>query len=376
MPMRHGLCAAVIVAGLAKPVLAGDCAAPCVSSTVTLELQDGRTFASTDGALDRNILLPALEAEAFFAFTENLGLVSVSRLEQVIEPGPGQNSTFENLGLYTGEFYVQWSSDPLTLRVGKFEPLFSYAAAVGEGIHATDLAGNVDVDDSLGLSAIFDFETAGVSHRLNASAFTMDRSFLAHALFTNRTPPQLSDGGAGNTKGLSSISAVLDSCWGASAEDCHDDGGLGLHTGVRYQRAGEQTEEQAADDVKPQPELAFLAAADGNMDLGDATLHWLGEVSYLNHFEGAPGNAVIATALVAIETRPVTWSLGLSRQWNLLPDAAKTHADLAELAAIYRPESGTWSVAGGYSFSRDDERQVEHMLSLRLNYEWTGSTAF
>lgn len=376
MPMRQILFALAIVMGCASSVMAGDCEAPCLTSTLTLEVQDDWTFASSDGAFDRNILLPAFEVESIFAFSENLSVVSVSRLEQVVEPEPGRNSIFENLGLYTGELYVQWSSDPLTLRIGKFEPTFSYASAAGEGIHATDLAGNADMDESLGLAAAVEFEAADVNHRVTASAFTMDRSFLAHSLFTKREVPQLSDGGVGNTTGLSSFSAVLESCWGAFAEDCHDEGDFGLHIGARYQRAGMPTEEQADDNITPQSELAFLAAADGNMAVGEATLRWLAEAAYLKHFEGNPGDAVIATALVALETGAITWSLGLSRQWNLLPDAAHTHADLAELALHYKPESGSWSVASGYGFSRNDETEIEHLLSLRLNYEWTGTRAF
>ncbi len=376
MPMRQILFALAIVMGCASSVMAGDCEAPCLTSTLTLEVQDDWTFASSDGAFDRNILLPAFEAESIFELSENLSVVSVSRLEQVVEPEPGQNSTFENLGLYTGELYVQWSSDPLTFRIGKFEPTFSYASAAGEGVHATDLAGNADMDESLGLTAALEFETADVSHRVTASAFTMDRSFLSGSLFTKREVLKLSDGGAGNTTGLSSFSAVLDSCSGAAVEDCHDEGDLGVHIGARFQRAGAQTGEQADEDIAPQSELAFFAAADGTMAAGEATLHWLGEISYLRHFEGNPGDAVIATALAALETGPVTWSLGLSRQWNLLPDAAHTHADVAELALHYKPESGPWSMAGGYSYARNDESAIEHMLSLRLKFAWTDSMAF
>jgi hypothetical protein len=298
-----------------------------------------------------------------------------------VDPEDGKSSTFENIGAYQSEIYAEFTFEPFTLKAGKFSPVFSLAADEGDGISASDLAGNVDADDSLGAEAALDIDLLDHDQVLTASLFTADRSVLAKSIFTKRDVLHLGDGGAGNGSGLSSASMVLDGCFGAEVGDCHDDGDFGYRLGLRYQQHGVQTEEQADDDIAPRDETALLAAAMGNFDIGDNSLRLMGEVSYINHFGSSPDDALIVTGIATYSVDNVSTTAALSRQVNLLR-GGNTSASLAELSVLYSPESdlglpnASWTVGAAYAYGVDEDDIKAHVLSLRLNLELGGTHEF
>ena len=137
------------------------------------------------------------------------------------------------------ELYGTFEADPATVRVGKFDTTFSLASEFAPGINATDLVSDFDADERLGGEIILGFESIGLNHALAATAFTTDRTILSNSFFTSRGRMSLSDGGAGNTDGLSSFSIVLDGCKRSETADCYMDGEFGYKLGFRHQKAGQ-----------------------------------------------------------------------------------------------------------------------------------------
>ncbi len=379
--MRIMIVAAIVLMATTAQAVAEDCEAPCMGTTVSLGLVEDWVFAARPSALEQNSLQPEIGIESFLQPVDGLKFVSVTNIEQVVDPEDGRSSTFENIGAYQSELYAEIAFEPLTLKAGKFAPVFSLASDQGDGINASDLAGNVDMDESLGVEAALAFDGLGHAQVLTGSLFTVDRSFLAKSHFTKRDVPRLGDGGAGNTSGLSSVSLVLDGCLGADVGECHEDGDFGYRLGARYQKHGVQTEEQADEDIAPKDELAFLAAAQGNFDMGDAKLRLLGEAAFIENIGSNPDNAMIATGMATYIVEDISATAALSRQVNFV-EGANTSATLAELSVLYAPESelglpnSSWTVGAAYTYVVDEEDIKAHVLSVRLNLEFGGAHAF
>ncbi|SIT59261.1 conserved hypothetical protein [Mesorhizobium prunaredense] len=210
--------------------------------------------------LKSDVLQPTLTVDLFFAPTDYLQLATSIITEPVIDPEPGENAIFEGIGTYVAELYGTVEADPATLRVGKFDTIFSVASEIAPGINATDLVSDFDADERLGGEIILGFESLGLNHALAATAFT-DRTILSNSLFTSRGRTSLSDGGAGNTDGLSSFSIVLDGCKGSETVDCYMDGEFGYRLGFRHQKAGQPTDEAIEEELTLGSERAYLAAA-------------------------------------------------------------------------------------------------------------------
>ncbi len=378
--MRHIVFATLVLVGGMSSAMAEDCAAPCIGSKISFGLNGDSIFSASPNTLEATSLLPEIGIESYFRPLDNFKFVSVMSLDQVIDPAPGSNSVFSGLGLYQSELYAEYTFDPVTLTIGKIAPIFSLAADVGDGVNAADLAGNADMDESLGMAAAVDFDLAGYSHTLTGTLFSVDRSFLAKSYFNHRPVPTLADGGAGNARGFASTSLVLDGCMGAAVDECHEDGQFGYRLGVRYQRHGVQTEDQADEDILPQDELALLGAVQSNFDIGENKLRLMTEAAYIKNLDSNPVDALILTNVAAYVMDDWTLSAALSRQFNSSA-GVRTSEKLAEFAAIYNPEAdlglpnSDWSIAAAYTFAEDEEHQKAHILSLRLNLEFGGSYA-
>ena len=162
-----------------------DCEAPCLAYSLTSELQYQFVL---DGPLSGglNELSPTTDIDLLFAPTSHLGFVASLTYESVRELSAGQSPGFADLGLYAVELYAAVDLAPWRFRLGKIDPVFGLATAELGGLHATDLAGNYDLEQRLGGEASYLFEAAGLSQAVTASVFTTDRTFLSDSVFANR----------------------------------------------------------------------------------------------------------------------------------------------------------------------------------------------
>ncbi len=362
--MKHFYSSAVLLWLAANPnaARADDCAAPCVSYEFSTELEAGWDL-SAGSPLDRE---PKIDASLFFIPAENI-LFATSL---VTEPVSGQQ-----LGTYVEKLYTEIDIEPVTLTIGKFEPVQSWASAFLPGVRATDIAGELDTEERWGLSARYDFAAAGFDQSLTASLFTTDRSILGGSFFTDRGRTHLSDGGAGNTEGPASASIFLDGCRGAAPDECYDEGDFGFRLGARYQKAGKPTAHQIEDGIGPRDEYGAIASATGQIAFpGDVTLKLLGEAAWLANFDDGDGDALIATLSAAAVKDDWTLAATYSRM-NFSNDAPQ---NLADLTLLYDFPHGAglggeeWQGAAGYTYTGDGDGHA-HLVSFRLTVSFENS---
>ncbi len=380
--MRVALVSLAILTSFASASFAEDCTAPCIGTTVSLGLEEDYIFAADPSSLKANSLQPDIKLETIITPVENFKLVNSIAIEQVISPEDGEDSTFEDIGARVDELYAEFSADPVNIKLGRFEPFFSLVADDGDGINADDLAGDIDADDSLALEVATELDLVGHSQVLTGTLFTLDRSFLTESVFTKHDTPELSDGGAGNTNGLSSVSLVLDGCFNDDADDCDNAGSFGYRLGARYQQSGRQTADQLADGITPKDEYAFLAAVQSHHDVGASKLRLMGEASYVQNFEGDPDDLAIFTGIASLEHETVTTSLAFSHLENFKVGESDTSENLAELAVEYKPDTdfglpnGSLTLGAAYTYAINDDDEEAHLLSLRFEVEFGGTHEF
>ncbi|OAP41210.1 hypothetical protein AU381_04870 [Sinorhizobium glycinis] len=357
------------------PVLVEGCAAPCAGYEVSAEVQNDWVFAADPSLLKSDELEPTITVDLFLAPTDNLRFATSIITEHVIEREAGENQIFHGVGSYLAELYTSAEAGPATIRAGKFDTIFSLASEVAPGINATELLSDIDADERLGAEVVLDFAGLGIKQALAATAFTTDRSFLSNSLFTRRGRTRLSDGGAGNTDGLSSFSITLDGCRGAEPVACYSDGDFGYRFGMRYQAAGQPSREEPEDRLKGGDELAYLAAATTSVELDEMTLRLLGETTYLRHFDGGSDDAWLLTGSAALELEPVTYVASYTQQLNLVAGEPDTREHLADFEAIYEPQEGTsfegWEFAAAYTVARDAD-ETAHIFSVRAVFNFDG----
>ncbi|QIG48056.1 hypothetical protein G5V57_10165 [Nordella sp. HKS 07] len=382
---------------LAIPLAAQDCTAPCTGYEVTTELENDWIFAADPSFLKSDVLQPTITVDYLLAPTDYFQMAAEIITEPVVDLEPGESATFERIGTYADELYAVFEKGPALLQVGKFDTIFGLASEVLPGINADNIASNFDADERIGAELILGFDSLGINNTIAATAFTTDRTALSGSLFFHRPRTQLSDGGAGNTEGVSSFSIALNGCKGAEPELCYDDGDLGYRIGYRFQKAGRAIEEQIIDEVTPedeqvddqappqddqatpQDEQAFLAAGFAKYEFdSDAALRLLGEAAYLRHFEGDQDDALILTGSAALERDNMLYIATYSLQKNITADGPDTRDYMVDLEAIYSSEEdtpiedGNWDLGAAYTFERDAEDQEAHLFSVRLTLYYGG----
>ncbi|CCE98215.1 conserved hypothetical protein [Sinorhizobium fredii HH103] len=363
----------------AAPALVEACTAPCIAYEASAELQNDWVFAADPGFLKSDAVEPTLTIDMLLAPMDHLRLVTSVITESVADPRPGEDAIFEGVGTYLAEFYATVQAHPVAIRVGKFDTIFSLASEVAPGINATDLVSDFDADERIGAEVVLGFGGLGMEHALAATAFTTDRSFFSDSLFTSRGRTRLSNGGAGNTEGLSSLSLVLDGCSGAEPIDCYMEGDFGYRFGLRHQRAGAPAGEDDEEGLNQGDEIAYLAAATAGLEFDEMTFRLLGEAAYLRHFDGGPDDALVLTGSAAIEVEPLTYVATYTRQFNLVDGGPDTRKHLADFEVIYEPDDsersgGTaWKLAAAYKLARDADEETAHAFSLRAVFDLGGS---
>jgi hypothetical protein len=377
---RWGLVFVLALAGGASPASPEECSAPCIDYAISAELQDDWIFSSNPSLFESNDLQPTYETNIALKPFDHFAFVVHTTTEDVLDKLPGENRAFEDIGSYVEEIYARFDFEPVRIRAGKFNPIFGLATDVLDGISATDLVGNYDNDERWGGEARVDFEAFGLNRSLTLSAFTTDRTVLSESLFTNRGRLRLSDGGAGNADGIGSFVALLDACKGAETKECFAEGDFGYRLGFRYQDSGHATAEQIEEEIRPRDELGFLAAATARHAFSeDMILRAVAEVAYLDHFDGTPDDAFVATGSIALEMAPMTYMATYSRQSNLIAGGADTTDQLFDFTAVYdfgedRSLAGeSWKLGAGYSYLDLGDGESTHKLSVVLTVDLEGS---
>jgi len=290
--------------------------------------------------------------------------------EPVIEPEPGKDQIFSDIGTYVEVLQAQYDVGQLSIWGGKIHPAFGRAWDVTPGLHGTDLAETYELAERLGGGAGFNFEAAGLANRFEVSAFTVDRTFLSESLFTNRGRTALADGGAGNTKGVSSFSAALGGCMEAEVDGCYDEGSFGYQIAARYQTGGRGSEGN---------EFGFSGSLNKAFSLGEeAMLRLFAETAWFRNFDGGADDVFAITSSSALELGQITYSVAYSQLRVLVEGEVDVAEHLIDTTAMYdlgehaSITGEKWSIGAGYAYDRADGEN-SHSIGLRLSSEFGGN---
>jgi hypothetical protein len=343
------------------------CVGPCLEYSGTFDLKAVWLHPSDGSVGDSYLIGPASENTFVLKATDGLSFMANIITEPVIDAELGKNQIFSGSGTYVDVLQAQYDFENFSIWGGKIHPAFGRAWDVTPGLHGTDIAESYDLTERLGGGASFGFEAGGFANRLQASAFTVDRTILSESLFNNRGRTSMDDGGAGNSKGVSAVAVALDGCLSTDVDSCYDEGSFGYQLAARYQKGGVGSDGN---------ELGFLGSLNKSISLSDeTTLRLFGEAAWFRSFEGSADDAVVITASAAVEMGPATYSIAYSQQRNLVASGPNTNEYLVDATAMYDLSDmvslfgESWSIGAGYTFDRADGENI-HAVGLKLSSEF------
>ena len=350
-----------------------ECVGPCLIYAGSIDLMAEWQHPSDSTIANSYLLLPTSESNFRFKANGSFSIMANVISEQVIDPVPGENHLLTGLGTYVDVLQAQYDFENLSIWGGKIHPAFGRAWDVTPGLHCTDLAEAYDLAERIGGGASFSFVAGGLSNKLQASAFTVDRTLLSESLFNNRGRTSLADGGAGNTSAASSFAVSLDGCIGAETDSCYDEGEFGYQLAARYQKGG------AGADGN---ELGFLGSVNKSFVMSDeTTLRLLAEAAWFRNFDGSADNALMLTGSAALETGAMTYSVAYSQQRNLVAVGANTTEHLFDATAMYDLGESVsvagehWSLGAGYIFASADGENTQ-TVGLKLSTDFATNIPF
>lgn len=212
--------ALALIAGLstlaALPAMAqdGQPSFPSISVSIPFEVQNDLNYHSEDRTAEHNQLYPTIEPEVTVQFTPEISIFAHGVLEPMRDPGPREDRSFEDLGMYIEDLYAKYDTGVFSVQGGKFTPNFGIAWDAAPGVYGTDVAeANYEFSERIGVggSVTFGGGQTGM-HTLSASTFFSDNSFLRESIGRGRSPVTQgrADGGVSNTEDLSSFAVALD----------------------------------------------------------------------------------------------------------------------------------------------------------------------
>jgi len=183
-----------------------------IRGELSVELENDLTYDSDDPDSELNDLYSTIEADVSAFATEAIYVNTHLTLESVLDPDPGMDRTFEDMGFYADVITVNYETDMFHLYGGKFGPNFSIAYDAAPGLFGADFSeDDIELAERLGAggSVSFGDEQIGM-HAVSASVFFADTSILSESAFTNRGRVRETDGGPSNTESPESFTVAVD----------------------------------------------------------------------------------------------------------------------------------------------------------------------
>lgn len=355
---------------LAVPGFAEDCDSPCIDYTGDFDVTGWWVDPGEADASNYSIVDPTGELDLAARLGSGFAIVSNIVAEPVLDVEPGSSRAFGDVGLYLDVLQAEYDFEDFSIWGGKSHPTFGRAYDVALGLRGTDIGENYELQERIGAGASYSFEAGGFSNTIQSSLFTTDRTVLSESLFTNRGRTSLSDGGAGNTSGLSSVVVSIGGCLGAEIESCFDDGELGYQLAALYQRGGE------GSDVDE-----FGLEGDFNKTFPmseDVSLKLFGELAWFKNYEATEDDAVFLTGTAAVVTGDWTTSFTLAGEDRLAANGEDTKTYIADTEILYdfgedvSVAGEDWTVGVGYTFTREDGVD-SHYIGLKIATSIDGS---
>lgn len=204
-----------------------------LSGEVNFELQNDRTYRSSDRDAHINDLYFTIEPSLSLEFFDGFSLEAAGVLEPVFDPEGHKNRWIDDHGFFIEELYLKYSFDRYTIRAGKFNPTFGLAWDLAPGVYGPDFAEDYEITERVGIGGAIELGNDEIgSHVLVADAFFLDKSVLSESTLNNRGHTRERDGGVSNTGDLRSFAIAL------QGSEMPRLPGLTYHLGFEQQHGG------------------------------------------------------------------------------------------------------------------------------------------
>ena len=330
---------------------------PALTADFVAELQYENGIGPDAAKPQSDFLFTTIEAGLSLGLTDRLAVESVVLVEIFDDPAPGDDSLFQDHGLFAEELKVAYHGDSWSVFGGKINTAFGTGWDLGPGIWGVDFPEDYEVAEKIGFggSKTFGNDDTGL-HTLYASLYQADRTVLSESLLDNRGRVRLADGGATNTDGLESLTLSL------TGEDAFGTSGFGYHLAYRSHAHGDA-------DLNAVREDGFAATVFGIMPFGDAELEGVIEGAYISNSEGSDDDLSYLTIGGTVHYAE-SWNTALSVTFRTthLPGEADVNDHRFQATTGYVWDSGM-SFDFGYRFSREDGVN-DHVLGFLMAYEF------
>lgn len=322
-----------------------------------------------------NNLVNTSDLSTIFRLAPRLAIYSDITLDQINGPDPGDDSWFEQEGIFSSNLILQYSNQIVTLGGGQFTPNFGIANALAPGIYGGDYVGDYSYDDQLGFFGALDLGREQIGrHVFSGNLFTVDRTWLSDSIITRKGRTTASDGGPGNTGELDSFAITYD---GIDVPIC-DMPILQYQLGFISQGApdGDDTARQYGYVAGAAITIPFDRNALHTTQSRYMALQPLVEYAHFENFNGDDG-ASAGYLTLGLEYFYGDWDLNVSTTFRDTDDVPGQDDDDDYLVQAtvsyqlygYQALEGNGQISFGWSYRRDDG-EYSNTFGVQLSLGW------
>ncbi|MEP3245746.1 MAG: hypothetical protein ABJN40_02985 [Sneathiella sp.] len=275
----------------------------------------------------------------------------------------GSNLFFDNHDLIIRDLNVRYESEHFGLLAGKFTPVVGFDYHLFPGIYGYQAIEEYAVREKIGIGGALKLDAGDFGrHRLDASTFFADTTFLSGSLINERDTTDEDDGGVSNTEDFSSFALSL----GGSDFYSLDNNiveGFTYRIGFAHQAAGEGDEEdETRYSASLQYEHDFTADLKGRL---------IGEIMHIDHLNGeGPHDRTYYTSGLGITWKQ--WNFGTT--WTHIENDNPEEADEAIDGDLFQASIGyTFDIGIGIGVGyrlQDEEGEEKHRVGALISYAY------
>lgn len=229
---------------------------PSISGEIPIEIENDWAFKSDDRANQSNDLYATIEPAVTIQLSRSWSIYAHAVLEPTGSAGQFENRTFEDIGLYVEDLFVEFNKDALNVKAGKLNVGFGVGWDKTPGLYSSDFAEDgYETSERIGVIGGWTVDGKAVgTHTISAGSFFQDTTFLSQSALKGRGDTRRRDGGVSNTEDFSSFIVAL------NGEKIKGLGNFGYHLSYMHQANG-------VDD--PSDETSFAIAGFTSVDIGN-----------------------------------------------------------------------------------------------------------
>ena len=332
-------------------------ATPTVSGEISFEVQNDWTYEADTATDEVRTLFATIEPYITMTFNKKVSLIASLILEPTQDPDAGDDTNFDNQGLFVEELKLVYTGENFSVFGGKFNPSFGKAWDITPGIYGDELNGDYELTERLGAGMSYSFDGFG-QHTFTANSFFLDTTFLSESFITKRGRTQSGDGGISNTNSPSSFTFTLDT---------ESFGGVeGLNTNIGYSNQADGDADTGLDREK-----GYVVGADYSFGIAEKTTATLiGEWAKIVNESGSDDHFTYLTASTGI-TWHDKWNTAISfeKRSKDVNAGADLNDHMTQLAAGYSFDNG-FSVDAAYKLSEESGADKK-TVGILLGYAYT-----